>query len=108
MDLDHGRFSIVPESSKEKSRQHRKEGSIEEKYYTIILDADEEGGLDLNTRITLLNQHTQKLLLVITTKEKFLNNVQKFMSLWLDTIFGLTNSFFNLRDKNDVLSNNKI
>lgn len=62
----------------------------------MILDNDEEDNLDPSTRITLLNQYTQKSLSVITTEEKFLNSIQKFTSLWLDTIFKLTNSFFNL------------
>ena len=44
----------------------------------------------------------------MTTEEEFLSSVQKFTSPWLDAIFGLTNLFFSLRDKNIVLSNNEI
>lgn len=46
----------------------------------IILDDKVESGLDSNVQITLLNQRTHTHLLVITTKEEFLFNIQKFMS----------------------------
>ena len=95
MDLNCERSSVVLESSKEKSRQQLEKRSIKEKHYTVILDDDKKGGLDPNARITLLNQHNQKPLSAITTKEKFLNSVQKFTSSWLDAIFGLINLFFN-------------
>lgn len=62
----------------------------------VILDNDEKNGSNPNTQITFLNQHTQKPLSVIITKEKFLSSVQKFTSLWLNAIFRLTNLFFNL------------
>ena len=106
MDSDREGSSVVPESSKGKSQQQSEERPIEEEHYTVILD-DEEGGSDPNARITLLNQRTRKPLSVITTEEEFLGSVQKFTSPWLDAIFGLTNSFFNLRDENVVLSDNE-
>lgn len=62
----------------------------------MILVDNKEGSSDPNTWIILLNQYTQKLLLVIITKEKFLSSIQKFILLWLDTIFRLTSLFFNL------------
>ncbi len=62
----------------------------------VILDDNEEDGSDPSARITLLKQRTRKPLSVITTEEEFLSSVQKFMSLWLDAIFGLTNLLFNL------------
>lgn len=108
MDSDREGSSVVPESSKRKSRQQSEELPTEDEHYTVILDDDEEGGSDPSARITLLNQRTRKPLSAITTEEEFLSSVQKFISPWLDAIFGLTNSFFNLRDKNVVLSNNEI
>ena len=104
MDSDHEGSSVAPESSKRKSRQQSAERPEEEEHYTVILDEDEEGYSDPNARITLLNQRTRTPLLVITTGEEFLSSVQKFTSPWLDAIFGLTNSFFNLRDENIVLN----
>lgn len=41
----------------------------------VILDKYEKDYLDLNAQIILLNQHTQKFLSVITTKEKFLASI---------------------------------
>ena len=96
MDSDREGSFVVPESSKGKSRQQSEERPTEEEHYTVILDDDEEGGSDPSARITLLNQRTRKPLSVITTEEEFLSSVQKFTSPWLDAIFGLTNSFFNL------------
>ncbi len=108
MDSDYEGSSVVPESSKGKSRQQSEEKPTEEEYYTIISDDNEEGVSDLSARITLLNQRTQKPLSVINTEEEFLSSIQKFISPWLDTIFGLTNLFFKLSDENVILSNNKI
>ena len=87
---------VVPESIKRKSRQQSEEKPTKEEHYTVILDNNEEGGSDPSAWITMLNQRTRKSVSVITTEEKFLSSVQKFMSPWLDAIFGLTNSFFNL------------
>ena len=110
MDSDREGSSVLPESSKGKSRQQSQSEELptEEEHYTVILDDDEESGSDPRARVTLLNQRTRKPLSVITTEEEFLSSVQKFTSLWLDAIFGLTNSFFDLRDENVVLSNNEI
>lgn len=67
-----------------------------EMYYTIILDNKQESNSDPSTQITFLNQRIQKSLSVIITKEEFLSRIKKFISPPLDTIIGLTNSFFNL------------
>ena len=83
MDSDREGSSVVPESSKGKSRQQPEEKPTEEEHYTVILDDDEEGGSDPNARISLLNQRTRKPLSVITTEEEFLSSVQKFTSLFV-------------------------
>ena len=98
----------MQESSKRKSHQQSEEKRTEEEYLTFILDDDDEGSSDPSTRIILLNQYTRKPLSVITTEAEFLKSVQKFTSPWLDAIYGLTNSFFNLRDESVVLSDNEI
>ncbi|MCJ1347622.1 hypothetical protein MMC31_005850 [Peltigera leucophlebia] len=103
MDSDPEGSSAAPESSKGKARPQSPEIPEEDTHYTVILDDEGEGGSDPNARITLLNQRTRKPLSVITTKEEFLSNVEKFTSPWLNAIFGLTNSF-SLRDENVVLS----
>ena len=108
MDSDREGSSVVLEGSKGKSRQRSEERSTEEEHYTVILDDDEEGVSDPSARITLLNQRTRKPLSVITTEVEFLSSVQNFTSPWLDAIFGLANSFFNLRDENVVLSDDEI
>lgn len=92
---------------KKNSGQQSVERPEEEEHYTVILDEDEEDYSDPSAQITLLNQRTRKPLSVITNEEEFLSSVQKFTSPWLDVIFGLTNSFFNLRDENIVLSDNR-
>lgn len=94
--MDYEKSFVILEGFKEKSQQQLEKRQIEEKHYTVILDNDEKGGLDPNVRITLLNQRTQKLLSVITTKKEFLSSIQKFTSSWLDAIFRLTNLTFNL------------
>ena len=76
----------------------------EEMHYTVILDEKRESSSDPSTRITLLNQRTRKVLSVIAIEVEFLSSVERFTSPWLDAIIGLTNSFFNLRDENVVLS----
>ena len=108
MDSDLEGSSAVSESFKEKARLQSQDIPEEDTYYTIILDNEGEGGSDPNTQIILLNQRTQKRLSVITTEEQFFSSIEKFTLPWLDTILGLMNSFFNLRDENIVLSNNII
>ena len=108
MDSDPEGSSAAPESSKGKARPQSPEIPEEDTHYTVILDDEGEGGSDPNAQITLLNKRTRKPLSVITTEEEFLSSVEKFTSPWLDAIFGLTNSFFNLRDENVVLSDNVI
>lgn len=46
--MDCKRSFVVSESSKEKSQQWSKEKLTEEEYFTVILDNDEEGDLNLN------------------------------------------------------------
>lgn len=41
----------------------------------VILDNDKKGVLNLSARIILLNQRTQKLLSIITTKKFFLSSI---------------------------------
>lgn len=103
MDPDREGSLVAPESSKKKSRQQSKEMPKEETHYTVILVDQVEPGSDSRARIALLNQRTQTPLSVITTEEEFLSSVQKSTTPWLHAIFGLTNSFFNLRDENVVL-----
>ena len=108
MDSDRESFSAAPKDSKRKARSQSPEMPEEDTYYTVILDDEGESGSDPNARITLLDQRTRKPLSVITTEKEFRSSVEKFTSPCLDAIFGLTNSFFNLWDKNVVLSDDAI
>lgn len=108
MDSDPKGSSTTPESSKEKAKPKSPEILEEDIHYTVILDDKREYDSEPNTQIILLNQFTQKPLSVITTEEEFLSSIEKFTSLWLDVIFGLTDFFLNLWDENDVLSDNII
>ena len=104
MDSDREESSVTPESSKGKSRPQSTEIHEEETHYTVILDEEGESSSDPSARITLLNQRSRKPLSVIATEEEFLSSVDRFTSPWLDAIIRLTNSVFNLRDENVVLS----
>lgn len=55
-----------------------------------------------------MNRGIQKPLSVITIGKEFLSSIEKFTLSWLDAIFGFTNFFFNLRNKNVILSDNVI